>query len=365
MKDISPLAGNPLLAILEVSAALVSSTVFRDALEAVVGRIGEATSVSSCDLHTYDAPRNLLIYEGYWSIDGVTDEDRAYIGTVTPVDDRPDLQAILDSDGLVEQHVDDPRISAHDVEQLRKWGYRSTLDMPLRVGDRVIGILGLQEKRFVRRFTPAERDQFLRLCELAALGIHSAGLLRRDQERGRHLGSLGAISHALATVREPGEVFSAIADAAARSLGAPRVIVYDYDVAAETLTPRAIHQDEYDADYASAGVSEAIARARGDDAWQTHPEPRLEQASDPDLDPEVGESLARWGETTRLQATMVCRGKPRGMLVAAWTGHERLVTADELALSKAIGEQAAVALDNVRLRSVEDGWRSRLEGSPE
>ncbi len=365
MSSISPLAGNPLLAILEVSAALVSSTVYEEVLAAVLARIGEAMTVASCDLQTYDRARRVLIYEAFWSITGPTEEEQDYLGTVTPLDARPDLKAILTSPGLFEQHVDDPDISTHDLEQMRKWGYRSTLDMPLRFGDEVIGILGLQEMRFVRRFTPAERDQFLRLCELAAIGIHNAGLLRHDQERGRHLSSLAEIGHALATVREPREVFATIAAATARALGAPRVIVYDYDAGADTMTPRAIHQDDYDPDYDTLDVPEPINVVLGDHALLTRREPTVEQVSDPDLHPDVRESFLTWGEATSVEATMVFRGEPLGVVMALWTGHERLVTPDELALIRGIGEQAAVALENVRLRSLESGWASRLEGAPE
>jgi GAF domain-containing protein len=365
MSGISPLAGNPLRAILEVSAALVSSTLYREALAAVMARIGEAMTVSSCDLQTYDAQHRICIYEAYWSMEGLTDEDREYLGTVTALDTRPDMRAIIESPGLVEQHADDPHISAHDLEQLRKWGYKSTLDMPLRVGERVIGILGLQEKRFVRRFTPAERDQFLRLCELAAIGIHNAGLLRRDQERRRHLESLAGISHALATVREPDEVFNLIVTAAARAFGAPRATVYEFEPRDRTVTPRAIHQDEYDPDYDTVGVTESLDEALGSAALLTRPVAFVENASDPGLSEAVRAGYEAWGESTALHAPLLFRGRPLGMLLVSWTGHERLVTPDELALAKGIGDQAAIALENVRLRSLEAGWQSKLAGSPE
>jgi len=363
--EISPLAGNPLRAILEVTGALVSSPVYEEVLAGLVEKIGQAMNVWSCDLQAYVPERDACIYVAAWSVPGPTDDEIAYLGTVTNVRDRPDIRDLIESTGLTEQHADDPALSAHDREQLTKWGLKSTLDMPLRVGDRVVGVLGVQETRFVRHFTPAERDQFTRLCELAAIGMYNAEVLRGDRERARHLAALYEVSHALATVREPDEVFSLIARAAAEALDGPRAVVYDYDAAAATMTPRAIHQREYDAGYDTVGVSEALGTVVGDSELLARSDPWVEQLSDPDLAPDVRESFRQWGETTSLQAPLRFRGEPLGMLMVTWTGQERLVTSDELALARGLAQQAAVALANVHERAVGSGWRARLEGSPE
>ena len=365
MTEVSPLAGNPLLAILEVSTALVSSPVYEEVLASVVEKIGLAMNVWSCDLQAYWPERDACVYVASWSVPGLTEDEVAYLGTITNVRDRPDIRDLIESTGLTEQHVDDPALSAHDREQLTKWGLKSTLDMPLRVGDRVVGILGVQETRFVRRFTPAERDQFVRLCELAAIGMHNAQVLRADRERARHLAALYDAGHALATVREPQEVFAIIARAAAEALDAPRAIVYDYDAAAETMTARAIYQTEYDADYDTVGVAESARGVIGDVGLLRRAEPSIQQLSDPYLPDEVRETFELWGEKTCLSASLLYRGEPLGAIMVIWTGQERLVTPDETTLLEGFGQQAAVALATVRQRALGSGWETRLEGSPE
>ncbi|HMK93287.1 MAG TPA: GAF domain-containing protein [Thermoleophilia bacterium] len=365
MTEVSPLAGNPLRAILEVSTALVSSPVYEEVLARLVEKIGLAMNVWSCDLQAYIAERDACIYVAAWSQPGLSDDERAYLGTVTNVRDRPDLRDLIESTGLTEQHVDDPGLSVNDREQLTRWGLKSTLDMPLRVGDRVVGILGVQETRFVRRFTPAERDQFVRLCELAAVGMHDAQVLRADRERARHLGALFETGHALATVRESQEVFAIIARAAAEALDAPRALVYDYDAATEQMTARAIYQTDYDADYDTTGLAEAARDVVGDVACLRRTEPYVEQLSDPDLPAEVRESFELWNEKTALNAPLRYRGEPLGAIMVVWTDQEHLVTADEMALLRGFGQQAAVALATVRRRALGSGWRTRLEGSPE
>jgi GAF domain-containing protein len=345
----SPLSGNPLRAIFEVSAALVSSTVFRDVLAQVVAKIGEAMNVSSCDMQTYMPERDVCIYEAFWSVRGITDADRDYIGTVTNLRDRPDIRAIIESPGLFEQHLDDPDLPEQDREEIVKWGYKSTLDIPLRVGDEVVGVLGIQESRFVRHFTPAERDLFGWFCELAAVGIANAGALRRQQERAGHLQALTEISRTLAGSGDPQTVFATIGSAAAAAFDAPRAIVYEYDQKADNVTPRFIHQREYDAEYDTTGVPESVDFAIGDRSVLTATWPTVDQVSDPETDPATLENMQLWGETTCLNMPMVYRGEPLGVFMCLWTDRERILTHDELALAAGMGHQAAVALKNVQL----------------
>ncbi len=350
MTEISPLSGNPLRAIFEVTASLVSSTRAEEVFADVVAKIGEAMNVWSCDLMTYVPERDITVYEAFWCAGGVTEDDREYVGTVNVLRERPDIRAILQSHDLTEQHVDDPRLSAHDKEQLTKWGYRSTLDVPLWIGDEVIGILGVQESRFVRRFTPAERDQFARLCELAALGIHNVRTYRRQQERSRHLRSLIEIGRGLATTSQVQDVFDVIATETAIAFDAPRVTVYDHDAAAATLTPRAIHQRDPDAAFDTTGVAETLEECLGDPTILTAPDPILEHATDPDLPAESRAIFEELGEKTCLQAPMIFRGEPMGLVMISWIDQERLVTPDEIELVRGIAALAAVALKNAKLR---------------
>lgn len=362
MTEVSPLAGNPLRAIMEVSAALVSSPVYEEVLSSLVEKIGLAMDVWSCDLMSYVPERDVTIYEAVWQRPGLSDDDRAYIGTVSSLAERPDVRALIEGPGLFEQHLDDRGLSAHDREQLTKWGYKSTLDMPLRIDGRVIGLLGVQETRFVRRFMPAEHEQFARLCQLAAIGIYNAQVLRADRERARHLASLYASSHAMVSVPAPDEALAALARAAGEALDAPRAVVYSYEPDAGTMTPRAIYQAEYDEAYDTLGVAEPAVEVIGDLGSLERSDPWVEQVSDPELPDEVREAFLLWSETTTAQGPLLFCGKPLGVLMVAWTGHERLVTSDELAMVKSIGQQAAMALARIGARAASRDARSGVEG---
>jgi GAF domain-containing protein len=358
----SPISGNPLRAIFEVSAALVSSTVYREMLTQLVAKIGEAMNVFSCDIQTYVPEREACIYEASRCVDGLSGTDRDYIGTVTNLRERPDIRAIIDSPGLFEQHLDDPDLSDEDRGEIVKWGYRSTLDMPLRVGGKVVGVLGVQESRFVRHFTPAERDLFGWLCELAAIGVYNASALRRQQERSLHLAALTAINRELAESADPQTIFATIGSSAAAVFGAPRAIVYEYDEGADIATPRFIYQREYDPEYDTTGVSEPAGAAIGDRSVLTATWPTVDQVSDPETDAATVENMTKWGETTCLNMPMVYRGEPLGVFMLLWTDQERIPTHDELALAAGIGQQAAVALKIMQLSASSGDLSGRAAG---
>jgi GAF domain-containing protein len=350
LPDISPLSGNPYRAILEVSAALVSSLEMDEVFGNVAQKIGEAMNVRSVDIQTYDSGRDTLTYEAFWSIDGVSEEDAAYVGTVTNVRERPDWRRVLERRQLVEQHVDDASLATAELDEMRRWGYRSTLDAPLVLGDEVIGVLGVAETRFVRRFTPMEHGLFRQLCELAAIGIHNARVFRSQQERTRHFASLIAIGRALATSRGSQALLDAVTRSSAEALGAPRAIVYDFDATAGTITPRSIYQRDYDPAYDTVGVPEDAAQGLGDRAILTSDVPIIEQASDPTLAEVVREGLAEWGEKTVINVPFVFHGQLLGVLMLAWTERERQFTENELDLLAGVAHQAGAAFKNARLR---------------
>jgi GAF domain-containing protein len=350
MRAPSPLSANPLLAIFEVSQALVSSTEYSEVLAKLAAKIGEAMNVASCNILAYVPEQDACIHAAFWKAEGTTEVERATVGTFVNLRDRPDLRDILSSPGLAERHADDPDLNAVARENIESWGFKAMLDMPLRVGDEPIGSVGVQETEFPRRFTQTERDLFGWLCELASLGIHNADLMRRQQNRSRHLASLVAINKALASAHDPQQVFATIARAAATALGAPLSTVYEYSAGADTLTARAVHEPPgWESKY-QLDVPLAVDTACVDPSVLTDREPLVEHVSDLDLTPEIRQDLIDCDEKTVISVPIVFRGEALGVLLIMWTGQERLLSGDELALARCMGRQAALVLHNARLR---------------
>jgi diguanylate cyclase (GGDEF)-like protein len=75
---------------------------------------------------------------------------------------------------IVEVHRDDPGLPAAEAAEMDRWGEMSNLDGPLEFGGQVIGVLGIVESRYCRRYTEAEKLLFAQLAVLAAIAIHNA-----------------------------------------------------------------------------------------------------------------------------------------------------------------------------------------------
>ena len=98
-------------AVLELGATLASSLVLEDVLATVARRIGEIMDVWWVDIWNYSSERDALIYEAYWCRGGMSDEDLAYVGTVTPLNERPEFRRLLEGGRAVECHIDDPDLA--------------------------------------------------------------------------------------------------------------------------------------------------------------------------------------------------------------------------------------------------------------
>jgi len=342
-------SGNPFRAILDVGSALVSSLVLEEVFANVAAKIGEAMMVWAVDIQTYDRSRDVLVYEAYWCQEGVTADDRAYIGTITDLGDRPDWRRVIDGRQLVECHVDDPALSARERDELKKWGYKTTLDAPLMVGGEVIGVLGLNEKRFVRRFTPIEKDLFKQLCDLAAVGIHNAQVHRMQQEQTRHLDALVEASRAITSSVVLEDVLATVASQAAKALGSPECLIYEFDAAAEALIWRSDHRvDGSDEMEDKVGAVYPLAENPDDRAILEGGEIVVETISDPALAEDARASMEEWGEKTCLNVPLMFKGEPLGIMVLIESARERRFTEAELELAQALGEQAAAAIRNAQ-----------------
>lgn len=342
--------GGPFAAILEVSEALVSDLELDHVFARVAQRIGEAMHAWSVDIQTYDAGREELVYVAYWCVEGVTDRDLSFVGHRVELADWPTWRRVVDVPEILERHIDDPDLPAAERLDMEVWGYQTTLDCPLIFAGTVVGVLGLRETRFVRRFTEVERDLLSQLCDLAAIAIRNAQIYRRQREEQRRLDALAEMSGALISSLDLTAVCGTIARAGAIAFEAPRAIIYEYDAGADTITARAFFELEPYPGYDCTGTPEPLEGLPNDRAVLVGRRPVAWRVGDADLDETVREHMAGWHEATILNIPLAFRDLPLGILMIIWTDEERDFSADELAFAAGVGEHAAVALEQARLQ---------------
>ncbi|HMK92354.1 MAG TPA: GAF domain-containing protein, partial [Thermoleophilia bacterium] len=292
-------------AVLELSATLASSLVLEDVLSTVVRRIGEIMDVWWVDIWNYSSERDALIYEAYWCRGGVSDEDLAYIGTVTPLAERPEFRRLLEGGKPVECHIDDPDLPPEEREAYEKWGQKATLDAPLRFGDRVIGTLGVGETRYVRHFTADERELFDQLSVVAAIAIHNAKMFRRQEEQQRFLSSLIDASRAITSTVDLGEVLARVAREATHALDVAQAVVYEYDADADGIVYRTLFErTPADRAHDQLGSIYTFGDFPGERAILLADAPTAEHVSDLSVSPDRRRSMELYGEKTALSVPL-------------------------------------------------------------
>lgn len=180
-------ATGPYGTILGIAKTLVAAGPLESTLQRIVEGVGRAMFAESASLGSYSSERDEYVHEAGWAEGGVTPEEAADVGHVYPLAESPELQRQLQAHGLTERHIDDPGLSPEWREYFRHWNLKTTLDSPLVYAGKVIGLLSVEESRFVRRFTPSERALFVQLCDLAAIGINTARQARLLADAQRQL----------------------------------------------------------------------------------------------------------------------------------------------------------------------------------
>jgi len=160
--------------IAKVGATIASTLTIDEVLSAIARQVCEAFSVASADIHRYSAATDLLDYVASWGIaEGFTEEGRG-VGESYPPEMRLNYVPVVRERRIVEVHRDDPGLPAAEAAEMDRWGEMSNLDGPLEFGGQVIGVLGIVESRYCRRYTEAEKLLFAQLAVLAAIAIHNA-----------------------------------------------------------------------------------------------------------------------------------------------------------------------------------------------
>jgi GAF domain-containing protein len=340
---------DPFKPFLDVAAALLSSPLLDEALQNVARAIGEAMNVATVDIQSYHREAGCLIEEAAWNRDGLTDADRAYMGARIDLATRPTFTPILERGEMVEFHIDDPDLAPEERAVFETWGYKTTLDAPLMIGESVIGVLGITETRFVRRFMSMELERFAKLCGMAAAAMHNAQLMARQQDYGRRLDLLLEMSTALAT-GGGGEAAAVAARGCRDLLGASAVSVHGLTPVADTdglgrrlAAATAEGSTVVDPSAVAAALLDRALHSCGA-VTATIPAAATPESAEHTDDPTMS-ALSSAGGRTHLAVVATHGGVPQALLSVSWPDERRL-THGELRLFEALAAQLALALEN-------------------
>ena len=162
--------------IARVGATIASTLTIEEVMSAVARQVCEAFDVSSADIHRYSAEADMLDYVASWGVADDFTEEGTGVGESYPPELRLNYVPVVRERRIMEVHRDDPGLPAAEAAEMDRWGEKSNLDGPLEFGGQVIGVLGIVESSYCRRYTETEKELFSQLAVLAAIAIHNADL---------------------------------------------------------------------------------------------------------------------------------------------------------------------------------------------
>ena len=274
----------------------------------------------------------------------------------------PGERAIVFADGPTVERPGDGELSPDRRRSMENFREKTVLSVPLRFGERHVGVLRLYDMHEERLVTEAELQLAQGLGEQAAIAIINARLFGRLDATQRRLGALLDAGRALTSSLVLEEVIDTVTRTGGRALASPRCILYEFDRASDTLTARAYAEAKPTPGYAEIGVPLPLAKMPGNRAILDARVPVVEQLSDKAVEKHTRAEMAHWGESTALNVPLFYKDEALGILMFLETEAEREFTPDELALAAGIGEQASIALQNARLFRRQEVHTQRLLG---
>ena len=235
---------------------------------------------------------------------------------------------------------------ARNLGRIRAEGTISFAGVPLVLGDRVLGALGLAlSKR--HRFTPEEVGLLQTLAGHAAVAIENARLFEAAQEQARELTALDEVRTALTSTLDLAAVLESIGEWAVKLIGADGSAVFELDARAQILNPRTSR------DLAPTAVFVHVPLEVGQGAAGMAVSRRVPVwSADIEADPLPGYDdellVARNAYRAVLAIPVMSRETVLGAICLYWNVvHDP--TAREIRFLTAFAQQAAVALENARL----------------
>jgi diguanylate cyclase (GGDEF)-like protein/excisionase family DNA binding protein len=205
--------------LLETSLELASTLDLDEVLQSAARRLGAALKIPDCDIYRLEDDGRIVCLAS--TVDGVC--DTSWVGHEISLDDWPCARlAIATQRTVTVGSLDDPRLSTAERDDMRRYGQRSWVALPLLAHDEVIGLVNVLD-HVERTYGAEEIGVAEAVGRLVALALEYAELYEKVKRL--HVGNLRALSSALSakdhyTLGHAGRVAAYMA-LLARELGWP------------------------------------------------------------------------------------------------------------------------------------------------
>jgi diguanylate cyclase (GGDEF)-like protein len=330
-----------LAALLATSRSITSSIDYEVVLREVASAAAEALGCPESVIWEYSPTDQMAVYRVLYQKDPKPGVAEALVGSAYPMGDYPGGLEAVRQGVVAQQSFSDADLSEADRRAMLEWGEKTWLSVPLVYGGDVLGMMVLIESEHERRFTQEEVRMASLIGEQAAAGLHNARLHRLEEDQHRWLAALAEATRVIASRLDRVELLKDVARLATDALLVAGALVYEFDERSGAFAPRAVAGDGARGGAATVGAAVAGELRRG--------EPVLHLRDDPSLAAEVAAAMDAAGEQSVAWVPFRINDETLGAMRLVERSKPRRFAEGELSFARALGEHAAIALNNARL----------------
>lgn len=349
----------------QIGQDLTSILDYTELVNAVARHMARALDASRCVVAIYNVPQNIIHIEAEFVQRGYLNKHKTLEMHTTysvALEENQALQHALDTHRAVDSYVDDDGTPPEQRQHLQLDSINSQLIVPMVIGERVIGAIIWTEGRKRRRFTPDDIRLAQTLVQQAAIAIDNARLFRESERRAREQALLRQVALSLSAAHGVDALLARFAREVQNAMDADNVLISLVNedgwliVRARALTNR-------DAGHMILGMVNSPPNMasiwqslkQGDTVYLT---PQIQQK---DMAQQQVEDMMRDYKATTALASISHRGRMIGVVEVCWELHNAKFHVDSLQLLESLANQAALAIENVRLAEREQRRLHQME----
>jgi len=317
----------------EISKTITTTLSMEQRLKIMAEGMVNSLGVKGCTVRLLDEARKTLELATSY---GLSDE---YFNKGAVQTDRSVSDAMLGRTVLIKDARIDPRIQY--PEAVRKEGIVSILSMPIKVREKVIGVLKLHTAE-EREFTPEEMEFAISLAEQGGLSIENARLFEQTLHEVEYLKAVTEVAKTLSSTLDASQILDLIVTKAIQ-------ILHLKACSLRLLNPKTkqlelVCSQGLSSEYLNKGpvdMDRSIASTLKEEVvW-------IEDAST-DSRLQYPESAKNEGIASMLSVPMLLKGKVIGVL-RLYTATPRQFLDSQIEFAQSMAEFGALALQNARL----------------
>jgi two-component system phosphate regulon sensor histidine kinase PhoR len=241
-------------------------------------------------------------------------------------------------------------------------GTRSEIAVPMLVGERVVGVLDVQSTE-VNAFDEDDLRTLSSVATQAAIAVERARFFGEARRRAKEQAILFQASAAVLSSLHVGEVLHEVAKQMTLTIDATSARVCQWNEADRTVTVIAEYITPHASQKEQVSDLGTVYPVKDLEVFQIlrDRQPLTVSLADPEISEKVRTQVEEFGGNTVLYLPLAVRERVIGCVEVWESRRKRLFTQEEINLCQAIGNQAAIAIENARLFAAGESSRQKME----